>query len=326
MKSKNGKVHSVLKFIPIENYIKKVNENTIKNKNNDVKHHFSIIFLGSLVILLPIFVISYNEENGEEGYLASMLLDSKLVYFNENWEIEWEYKSPVGYIGDFCQTNDSIVLGIGIEAFYYNQEYEYYLHEINEDGETIWTFSFASIGKVGDIHDIDYIPERDSFLIASAPENSAYEIDREGNILWEWNAADYFTAGVGDWAHLNNIAINPDGGYIISLGYLDKLIAIDEDGAIIANMTLDLPHHPVVVNNSLVACETWNDRVVMYERDNWTMVNQWDVTRPRSLLVLDDCIVVCSTGGVAQMVCLDYEGNVLWIKDGYYFTCEEKII
>jgi hypothetical protein len=64
------------------------------------------------------------------------------------------------------------------------------------------------------------------------------EVDREGNVSWEWDASEHFdvadatsdidlTKSVVDWAHCNAIDIDADGNLLLSSRHLDEITKID---------------------------------------------------------------------------------------------------
>jgi hypothetical protein len=64
------------------------------------------------------------------------------------------------------------------------------------------------------------------------------EVDREGNVWWEWDASEHFdvadatsdidlTNSVVDWAHCNAIDIDADGNLLLSSRHLDEVTKID---------------------------------------------------------------------------------------------------
>ncbi|MBD3188847.1 PQQ-binding-like beta-propeller repeat protein [Candidatus Bathyarchaeota archaeon] len=167
-----------------------------------------------------------------------------------------------------------------LNQFYPNLTVVSKIMEIDMHGNVFWQYRdiFASNNWGYVIHDVDYILETDTFLIADTNREKVTEIDRSGKVIWEWDSEDYYYT-VGLRNHLNDADRLPNGNTLVSLRNQNLVVEINPDGETVwsvgdpANSSIiKKQHNPTRLNNNhTIVCDSGNNRIVEFA-GNGTMV------------------------------------------------------
>jgi len=117
---------------------------------------------------------------------------------------------------------------------------------------------------------------------------------------WRWDAQNAFpvTGGgpyPGDWTHLNDVELLPDGRIMVSLRNQDQVVFLDRDTGVQENRTLGADdqhrilheqHNPDYIPEArggpaVVVADSENSRLVEYQRANGSWERSWSWTDAR---------------------------------------------
>lgn len=103
--------------------------------------------------------------------------------------------------------------------------------------------SYETVGLTNtDGHDVAWQDDGSAYLMAYEPDSTPgsdlvgallQHVDADGEVLWEWDAADHVdrlaegTAGDNpDWAHINSVEVMADGDLLVSFRHLSAVLKI----------------------------------------------------------------------------------------------------
>ena len=117
---------------------------------------------------------------------------------------------------------------------------------------------------------------------------------------WRWDAQNAFpvTGGgpyPGDWTHLNDVEVLPDGRLMVSLRNQDQVVFIDPDSGVQSNWTLGADddhdilheqHNPDYIpaaegGPAILVADSENSRLLEYQRRNGSWTRTWTWTDGR---------------------------------------------
>jgi hypothetical protein len=86
-------------------------------------------------------------------------------------------------------------------------------------------------GKFSEIHDVEYLPDRDAVLVADMDRERIFTVKREsGEIDWQWNASELYTPPADptrrDWLHINDVDRIGPGRYLVSVRNANQLLVM----------------------------------------------------------------------------------------------------
>jgi hypothetical protein len=133
-------------------------------------------------------------------------------------------------------------------------------------------------------HDVDRVNDT-HLVIADIVRDSVRIVDvRTGNTTWEWSATETFDRSEGgqqgDWTHLNDVEILPDGRVMASVRNMDQVVFIEPGEGVQQNWTLGSEgdyetlyeqHNPDYIPASrggpaVLVADSENGRVLEYQR------------------------------------------------------------
>ncbi|MBD3188763.1 hypothetical protein GF325_18185 [Candidatus Bathyarchaeota archaeon] len=286
-----------------------------------------------------------DDEPYEGTTMLSITQPAKIIEVNHENEILWEYdyNPPDGfdlievYMYDFERLpNDHVVYGILLRLS--NGSIYHLIEEIDRGGTVTWRKEFNGT-LVGDNHDIDYLPDIDEFLMASANDDAVLQLNRSGDVTWSWFAEDYFTRTTDDdWTHINDVQRLENGNTIISLRNLDIILEVNESGDIvwqIGDVTngsmLNHQHHPTrLPNGNTIVCDSDNHRVIELDPSGnitWTSDDypSLNLIWPRSMNPLPNGNMIILTPNQKRVIEISRNGSIVWEHNGSYVFSAERI-
>ncbi len=193
-------------------------------------------------------------------------------------------------------------------------------------------------------HALDLVDD-DHVVVGDIAYDRVFGLDVETKMIeWEWEAQSDFDrsgGGVypGDWTHLNDVEVLPDGRVMVSLRNQDQVVFLDPEDGLQRNWTLGSDgdhsvlyeqHNPDYIPSAgggpaVLVADSENNRVVEYERRDgeWRETWSWsdaEMRWPRDADRLPNghTMVVDSNG--ARVFELDRDNDVVWsvaIKGAY---------
>lgn len=233
------------------------------------------------------YYLTYTTMLGETTNLATVL---------KNGKVAWQYKctSEIGNpfsIADVTLRPDSVVIMVQ----------EWGIYEIDYRGNLLYSLPIDRI-----THQATVLPNG-NFLIVRTDYDQVAEVNREGEMVWEWNALkeikDYgedtyngwYWQGVQNfhnpsaihregcpdnpvvWTHVNGVQKLEDG-WLICLRNLDLIIKVNENSEVVwsfGSLILKHPHCARIVDGgNLLVYDNGNGRVAEYKLDG-TLVWQY---------------------------------------------------
>jgi hypothetical protein len=184
-------------------------------------------------------------------------------------------------------------------------------------------------------HDIDWYNDT-HIVVADIVQDSLRLVDtRTDETTWRWNASRIYDRDQGgksgDWTHVNDVEVTPDGRIVASMRNMDQVIFVEPGAGADENWTLgeddnhDIlyeQHNPDDVPASdggpaILVADSENGRVVEYQRTDgeWTRTWGWRDSRlqwPRDADRLpDDNTLIVDTHG-DRVVEVAPDGEVVW--------------
>jgi len=193
-------------------------------------------------------------------------------------------------------------------------------------------------------HAIAVVDDR-HVVVGDIAYDRVFALDTETEMIeWEWEAqSDYELSGggvyPGDWTHLNDVELLPDGRVMVSLRNQDQVVFLDPETGIQKNWTLGSDgdhdtlyeqHNPDYIpaeggGPAVLVADSENNRIVEYEREDGEWVRTWEWSdaelrwpRDADRLPNGHTMVVDSNGG--RVLELDRENEIVWsveIKGAY---------
>ncbi len=183
--------------------------------------------------------------------------------------------------------------------------------EIDHDGTVVWSYESHQypFTNIHGVHDVDYIPQNDTFLIADTGLQHVIEVDRHGDVVWAWDPFQfihfndtsgtyvefsenetkhsfyyYFTNPSEVWVHLNDADRLANGNTLISLRDLNLVVEVTPGGNIVwfygdpsdsfSSGSIKWQHNPVrLKNGNTIICDSSHSRIIEVTRGKeiaWT--------------------------------------------------------
>ncbi|MHA1684135.1 MAG: aryl-sulfate sulfotransferase [Promethearchaeota archaeon] len=143
--------------------------------------------------------------------------------------------------------------------------------EITPQGSIAWNVSSAGGVDFNWPHDADYLPNG-NFLVADTLNDRVIEINRSGDVEWEWHVADSLNPTLfnNTPAYVNDADLLPGGIILTCLRDYNMIMEIDRSGNILwsygdfSNTSmLHGPHNPdKLENGNIMVCDSENGRIV----------------------------------------------------------------
>lgn len=204
--------------------------------------------------------------------------------------------------------------------------------------ETIYTSTVSgpSDGNLGRWHDVDRYDE-DSILVADIERDSAAIINTSSGLVeWEWRAEEDFALSsggsyTGDWTHINDVELLPDGRIMADLRNHDAVVFIDPETGLQEDWTLGADdnydvlneqHNPDYIPKSrggpaVIVADSENDRIVEYQRvdSDWEQSWVWQDSQmnwPRDADRLPNGNTLITDSNSNRVLEVDQSGTVVW--------------
>jgi len=230
---------------------------------------------GDIVALAPDGRILYQNAT-HDGYfdVDPSPEGARTVIYAAGDEIESEDCNPVG--GDVC--------------------YRQYVERVNlTTGEVTTLYTRVDPRKhASEWHDVDRLSP-DRFVVADMYADEVFVVNTTtGLVSWEWSAQGYepLSAGgpyPGDWIHLNDVEVLPDGRIMASLRNLDQVVFIEPGTGVDHEWTLGTDdnhtrlyeqHNPDYIPASrggpaVVIADSESNRILEYQRENGEWRRTW---------------------------------------------------
>jgi hypothetical protein len=202
------------------------------------------------------------------------------------------------------------------------------------DGETRELYSETS--STGRWHDVDRY-DNDSIVVADITEDEVTVLNTTSGIVeWSWNANRHFppsSGGVfgGDWTHINDVELLPDGRIMASLRNQDVVVFLDPETGVVTDWTLGSDdeydvlfeqHNPDYIPSSgggpaVIVADSENDRIVEYQRgasgweESWVW---WDrqMNWPRDADRLPNGHTLITDSRSNRVFEIDSDGEKIW--------------
>jgi len=187
-------------------------------------------------------------------------------------------------------------------------------------------------------HDVDRLNET-HFVVADIINDSVNVVRENGTVVSRWEATQAYVKGEdggqpGDWTHVNDVEILPDGRIMASLRNMDEVVFLEpHDGSWVMNDSWTLgedgdheilyeQHNPDYIpaergGPAVVVGDSENGRVVEYRRVNGTWERSWGWNdarlqwpRDADRLPSDTTLIVDSHGD--RVVEVRPDGSVVW--------------
>ncbi|MFO7966170.1 MAG: aryl-sulfate sulfotransferase [Archaeoglobaceae archaeon] len=224
--------------------------------------------------------------SGEGGYV---------VLIDGNGEIVWQSSETWAHF-DVSPLNDGRVLS----AFLSRDDAEcdpmpapctgFRIYEVGAEYpiQREWTYSVRTHAN-SEVHDAEMLPNG-NILVVGMEYERVFEVDPEGEIVWQWNASEYYDAPedptLEDWLHMNDVDRIDEGRYLVSVRNENQLLILDRDEGLIEVINEDgdpniinNQHNPQWLGDGLVlVADSGNDRIVELRERNGTWVVTWDLT------------------------------------------------
>lgn len=227
-----------------------------------------------LIIFLILFIVVFISGCGVEGDFSVGVYDPEKAYdgttllpcnydpenprvieINMQGDIIWEYAIPEnlkeftnpGFDAEYLPEEDHILIVLPRSGIY----------EIDRDGQVVWTHMDPKIS-----HDADRLDNGNTLYVYGGGDKKTdaqvKEVDKDGNIVWEWYAKDYFdkepysTIQDEGWTHTNAVTRLENGNTILSPRNFNLLVEVDSEGEVVQTHGedfLDYQHDPEVLDN-----------------------------------------------------------------------------
>ncbi|WP_254763321.1 aryl-sulfate sulfotransferase [Natrinema marinum] len=147
-------------------------------------------------------------------------------------------------------------------------------------------------------HDVDLIGT-DELLVADFDDDAVVRVNASSGIrTWSWQVEAAFPIESGgsydgDWAHLNDVELLPDGRVMASLRNHDRVVFLNESGVMPSWTLGDEDDHDVLYEQhnpdyvpashggpAVLVADSENDRIVEYQRRDGEWVQSWEFTHP----------------------------------------------
>jgi len=190
-------------------------------------------------------------------------------------------------------------------------------------------------------HDVDRLNET-HLVLADIVRDSVRIVDVEDEETTAvWNATEIYDedqgGGFGDWTHINDVEVLPDGRIMASMRNMDEVVFLErEDGELTANESWTLgeggnhdimyeQHNPDYIPASrggpaVLVADSENERILEYHRENgsWERAWGWKDTRlqwPRDADRLPSGLTLTVDSHGDRVLEVTPDGERLWTVD-----------
>jgi hypothetical protein len=141
-----------------------------------------------------------------------------------------------------------------------------------------WSFPVRTRTN-SEIHDVEYLPERDEYLVADMEYERLVAVGPGGEATWEWSASSRYDAPddptTTDWLHVNDVDRIAPGRYLVSVRNANELVVVDREAGVVEVINeggdpevLDHQHNPQWLGEGhVLVADSENHRVVELRRD-----------------------------------------------------------
>ncbi|MDY6770234.1 MAG: aryl-sulfate sulfotransferase [Candidatus Nanohaloarchaea archaeon] len=201
-------------------------------------------------------------------------------------------------------------------------------------GRTERLYTTVNAGKTASAwHDVDRI-NGSLYAVADIAQDRVFVLNvSSGVVEWAWDAQQHFPLRgggpfPGDWTHMNDVEVLPDGRLMASPRNQDQVVFLDR-GGVQEEWTLGSEddysvlyeqHNPDFLPGgpSVIVADSQNDRVVEYRRVNGTWVQSWEwggLAWPRDADRLPGCRTLVTDTNADRVIELGPDGETLWTAD-----------
>ncbi len=164
--------------------------------------------------------------------------------------------------------------------------------EITRNGEIVRSYYDEKVS-----HDADRLDNGNVLIAYGASDTKedaqAKEIDHEGNVVWEWYAAEHFDYDIScsGFTHTNAVERLKNGNTLISLRNFNFLVIVDEEGEIVRKVgegILYSPHDPEVLGNTITVASQGTLDCYLNQMDDYTAAMEMNLYNDEILWQYDE--------------------------------------
>jgi hypothetical protein len=281
--------------------------------------------------------------SGQTAELAALTPNGSVVYFNDTYRVYFDVDPVEGerYTVEYVASKH--FEGENCSQFGTEQCTRNVVNRVNlTTGEDERVYSEMTPGVASTRwHDVDRLNET-HLIVADIYEDSVFVVDtRDDSIVWEWYFDDHYSRDAGgqggDWTHVNDVEVLPDGRIMLSPRNMDEVIFLEErDGGYAVNESWTLgedDNHDILYEQhnadyvppayggpAVIVADSENDRVVEFQRVDGEWVESWswrDVRlkwpRDADRLPNGNTLIVDTHGN--RLVELNANDEVVWSAD-----------
>jgi len=240
---------------------------------------------------------------------------SRAVEIDRSGKVVWEYRidpetSPFAVVSDVRKLSNGNVLMVvadrrALKAFVLGTTVSSLpskVIEVDRQGQIVREIPVVTS------HHAEYLPNG-HLLTVSSVEDTAREVDSDGNIVWQWRAADHIfpnssSTYVGyyrsitlkniyalnwmdrlegrdsEWTHMNSAQRLANGNTVLSLRNLDLVVEVNPEGNVVWTYgALVLKHQHcawILPNDHLLVTDNGNARVIEVDRATQQIVWEYN--------------------------------------------------
>ncbi|WP_408959264.1 hypothetical protein [Natrinema sp. 74] len=229
-------------------------------------------------------------DTGTGGQLFAVTDDGETVYYDDRFATYWDVDPVPG-------TRATVVAVTTEHPAACHDCRRNVVERVNlSTGERTRLHSHRA--EEGRWHDVDLIGTNE-LLVADFDDDAVARVNASSGIrTWSWQVESAFPLESGgsydgDWAHLNDVELLPDGRVMASLRNHDRVVFLNESG-VMPSWTLGAEndrnvlyeqHNPDYIPASrggpaVLVADSENDRIVEYQRRDGEWVQSWEFTDP----------------------------------------------
>jgi outer membrane protein assembly factor BamB len=246
----------------------------------------------------------------------------RVVEVNMLGEILWEYVLPKEF-SDYTNPgfdvelveNNNILLVLPRKG----------VVEVNRDGEVVWSYMDPKVS-----HDADRLVNGNTLVVFGNEDKKndfqVKEINIAGDVVWSWQAKDYFGQGeysdmyLQGWTHTNAAERLGNGDTIISLRNFGIVVEVDPEGDVVNTFGEGLfehQHDPVILDNGnlLVANHGSPQKALELDLETGEVLWSYTVDNPKSWPLRDANRLANGNTlitGVNVILEVTQDGEVVW--------------
>ena len=184
-------------------------------------------------------------------------------------------------------------------------------------------------------HDVDRINSTHIAVAGIKHDRVFFANTTTDRITWQWNASEFYPPSSGgkpgDWTHINDVEMLPDGRVMVSVRNMDEVVFIEPGEGVQESWTLGEEgnhtilhgqHNPDYIPASnggpaVVVADSHNNRVVEYQRRDGEWIQTWawqdarmQWTRDADRLPNGHTLIVDTNGD--RVLEVNERGEVVW--------------